>query len=64
MAGGKGWEQLEAPPRRMGGSMLDHLLDCVEGKAQPVTGLFDSFKNLEACLAFYQAARTHTVVSL
>ncbi len=64
MAGGKGWEQLDAPPRRGGGGLLDHLLDCIEGKAQPVTGLYDSFKNLEACLAFYQAAKTHQVVQL
>ena len=60
----KGWEESEAPPRRAGYSIVDHLLDCIEGKAEPVTGLYDSYKNLEVCLAFYEAAKSHTVVHL
>ena len=43
---------------------LDHMLDCIDGLAEPVAGPYDSFKNLEACLAFYQAAKTHTVVQI
>ena len=60
----KGWEESEAPPRRRGLSLLDHMLDCIEGKTQPVTGLYNSYKNLEVCLAFYEAARNHKVVHL
>jgi len=58
------WQTSEAPGRRMGMGLLDHMLDCMEGKAQPVTGLYDAYKNLEACLAFYEAAKGHKVVWL
>lgn len=61
---GKTFEASEAPSRGGGMTLIDHMLDCIEGKAQPLTGLHDSYKNLEACLAFYQAAKTHTVVHL
>jgi predicted dehydrogenase len=64
MSTDKGWEETEAPPRSMAGSLIDHLLDCIEGRAEPLTGLYDSYKNLEACLAFYEAARNHRVVYL
>jgi len=60
----KGWEQTEAPPRRSTVSLVDHILDCIEGRAEPVTGLYDSYRNLEVCLAFYEAARNHKVVCL
>jgi predicted dehydrogenase len=64
MSQGKGWEQVEAPSRRSTASLVDHMLDCMEGKAEPVTGLYDSYKNLEVCLAFYEAAQYHEVVCL
>jgi hypothetical protein len=61
---GDGWQTLDLPPRGAGQSLFDHLLDCIEGKAQPVAGPYDSFKNLQACLAFYEAAKAHQVVHL
>ena len=64
MTQGEGWETSEAPSRRRGVSLVDHMLDCITGKAEPVTGLHDSYKNLEVCLAFYEAARNHEVVHL
>lgn len=59
-----GWEETEAPPRRPTMPLVDHMLDCIEGQAEPATGLYDSYKNLEVCLAFYEAARQHKVVHL
>ncbi len=59
-----GWQTIAAPGRDEGQSLFDHLLDVIEGKAEPVATAYDSFKNLQACLAFYQAAKTHTVVQL
>jgi predicted dehydrogenase len=63
-AANTGWQTIDAPGRGEGQPLFDHLLDCIEGKAEPVAGPYDSFKNLQACLAFYEAARTHTVVQL
>ncbi len=60
----KGWQAIDMPGRDEGQSLLDHLLDVIEGKAEPVATAYDSFKNLQACLAFYEAARTHTVVQI
>jgi 1,5-anhydro-D-fructose reductase (1,5-anhydro-D-mannitol-forming) len=61
---GDGWQTLSVPGRSEGQSLFDHLLDCIEGQAEPVAGPYDSFKNLQACLAFDQAAKTHQVVHL
>lgn len=60
----KEWQVVEAPGRGGGLTLLDHMLDCIEGKAQPLTGMQDSYRNLEVCLAFYQAAKSHKVVHL
>jgi len=64
MTGDKGWEESEPPSGQSDTSLLDHMLDCIEGKAEPVTGLYNSYKNLQVCLAFYEAARNHKVVHL
>lgn len=61
---GKTFEASEAPARFGGPTLIDHMLDCIEGKAEPLTGLKDSYRNLQACLAFYEAAKTHTVIQL
>lgn len=59
-----GWQNVEAPSRHGGQSMLEHMLDCIEDKAEPVATIDDSCAALEACLAFYEAAKTKTVVTL
>lgn len=38
------------------GSLLEHMLDVMQGKTDPVATVEDSFAALAACLAFYDAA--------
>ena len=45
-------------------SCLDHLLDCLASGATPIASLTDSVHTLRACFAFYEAARTNSVVSV
>jgi predicted dehydrogenase len=59
-----GWTTI-APPWRAGGHPeADHILDLVEGTAQPVASVQDARTNLAVCLAFYEAARTGSAVTL
>ncbi|HEU5318591.1 MAG TPA: Gfo/Idh/MocA family oxidoreductase [Chloroflexota bacterium] len=60
---GGGWTSF-APPWRGGATPLDHVLDVIEGKAQPAATVADARANVAACLAFYEAARTGRTVSL
>jgi len=62
LSGEGGWQEERAPQR--GRSFIDHMLDCIKGRAEPVAGFYDSYKNLEVCLAFYRAARERKVVRL
>lgn len=59
---GSGWTSF-SPPRR-GGTVYEHVLDCLEGKAQPAATVDDARANLAVCLAFYEAARSGRTVSL
>jgi predicted dehydrogenase len=60
---GAGWTTF-APPRRQGTTLYEHVLDCLDGKAQPAATVQDARANLAACLAFYEAARSGRTVSL
>ena len=60
---GGAWSSF-APPWRGGGQPLDHVLDCIEGKATPLATVEDARANVAACLAFYEAARTGQAVTL
>jgi predicted dehydrogenase len=59
---GVGWSSF-APPWRGGRQPLDHVLDCIEGKATPLATVEDARANVAACLAFYEAARTGQAVT-
>jgi len=60
-----GWSTFSPPWRAGGGqSGLDHVLDCIEGKALPAATVEDARTNLAVCLAFYEAARTGKAVTL
>jgi predicted dehydrogenase len=54
-AGDKQWHPAPMPEGR--GSVLAHMFDIMDGKAQPIATIDDSLANLTACLTFYQAAR-------
>ena len=60
---GGAWSSF-APPWRGGRQPLDHVLDCIEGKATPLATVEDARANVAACLAFYEAARTGQAVTL
>ncbi len=53
-AGDKQWRQADFPADR--GSLLAHMLDVMDGRAEPVATVRDSYANLAACLAFYEAS--------
>jgi predicted dehydrogenase len=59
---GAGWQDVEAQPER--GDMTTHMLQVLRGEAEPVANEDDSRATLAACLAFYEAARDHTVVTI
>ena len=60
--GGDGWQNIEPTPER--GDMTDHMLAVLRGEAELVSNEDDSRATLAACLAFYEAARAKTVVTL
>lgn len=45
-------------------TILTRAVDCILGEAEPVATIDDSYANLRACLAFYEAAANHTVVAI
>jgi predicted dehydrogenase len=51
-----GWFQVNPGPRA--GSVLDHLVDCLETGKNLVSNELDSRNNLAACLDFYKSARS------
>ena len=61
--GFEGWVALE-PDRSPAQSVVDHIADCVRGKATPIATLVDGRANIAACFAFYEAARIGQRVSL
>ena len=40
------------------------MIEVIRGEASPVCTVDDSYHTLAACLAFYEAAREHKVVTL
>jgi predicted dehydrogenase len=51
-----GW--VEAAPRTLYSTGLDHLVAVVRGEEQPVATVDDAWRTLAVCRAFYQAAET------
>jgi predicted dehydrogenase len=58
-----GWV-MQPPVRDEGISVVDHLAACIRGEAAPVATWADGRANLAACLGFYQAAKSNTIVEL
>jgi len=60
---GDTWTERDLPPR---GSftVIDHLLECMDKGQDPVSPVENNRANLAVCLAFYEAASSHKVVSL
>jgi predicted dehydrogenase len=59
-----GWTLFSPPGRRSSGGPVEHLIDCLESGQTPVASVADSRATLAACLAFYEAARSGSAVSL
>jgi predicted dehydrogenase len=57
-----GWFQVDAGPQSY--SVLDHLIDCLDGDRPTIAGAADARANLAVCLAFYEAAKRGQAVSL
>jgi predicted dehydrogenase len=57
-----GW-MMAAPPAPKGGFMR-HVVRCMAGDEEPISTAQTARDNLAACLAFYEAARTGTTVSV
>ena len=55
-----GWVHLTAPSDDSVG--LDSILAAVAREGEPLAGVEDAWENLSACLAFYEAAASGTVV--
>ncbi len=54
----EGWVQ--APSLAGGDQGLSHMIACVRGEATPIATAEDGWRNLAACLAFYEAAAKGT----
>ncbi|HEX4214365.1 MAG TPA: Gfo/Idh/MocA family oxidoreductase [Candidatus Dormibacteraeota bacterium] len=59
--GFKGWVEVAAPVSHVEG--LDHFVDLIRGRAEPVAGVDDAWRNLAVTLAFYEAARSRRPVA-
>lgn len=57
----KGW--LQTTPRAPSDAGLSHLLACIRGEATPIATVEDAWRNLAACLAFYEAAAAGSPVT-
>lgn len=51
----KGWVQ--TAPQSTFNPAVEHFAACIRGDAQPIATVEDAWRNLAACLAFYDAAR-------
>lgn len=56
-----GWVQIPPPAAHVDG--VDHFAALVRGEAEPVATIDDAWRNLAACLAFYEAAGTGRAVA-
>jgi len=56
-----GWVETEPLQRRSDG--IDHWLALIRGEAKPVATVDDAWRNLAACSAFYEAARSGRTVT-
>lgn len=60
---GEGFHQV-ALSGSLHGSVVQHAVDCLVGDVKPAASFGDVYQNLRVCLAFYEAASQHTVVTL
>lgn len=56
-----GWVEAEPPARH--GDDIDHWLALIRGQAEPAATVEDAWRNLAACAAFYEAARSGKAVA-
>jgi predicted dehydrogenase len=56
-----GWVQTAA--RATSNYGLEHLVACVRGEATPIATVEDAWRNLAACLAFYDAAQSGSAIA-
>ena len=50
-------------PRSMQGDPVAHVIGAMRGEHAPVATVDDAWRNLSSCLAFYEAARSGSVVA-
>lgn len=58
-----GWT-LSSKPTYGGTTVIEHVAECLAEDGTPAAGIEDALRNLAVCLAFYEAARSRTVVTV
>jgi predicted dehydrogenase len=58
------WEDVAVPANHTARDAAAHVADVLAGRAEPLSGAEDAWKNLAFAMAFYQAARTGGTVKV
>jgi hypothetical protein len=58
-----GWVETKQPPPHDQSADIDHLVEVIRGETEPIATVEDAWRNLAACMAFYESVRTRRVMA-